>query len=87
MATMSTKVYDALRSVNVPEDKARAAASALGSQDTQFTRVHGRLDQLETRLEGRIDQLETRMDGRFTLLQWMLALNIAMTLAISLKMC
>jgi hypothetical protein len=32
MATMNTDVLDALRSINVPDDKARAAAAALSGR-------------------------------------------------------
>lgn len=43
MTTMITEVYDAFRSVGVPEDKARAAAEALSLYDGRFARIERRL--------------------------------------------
>jgi len=54
MAQMVSEVYDALRSVNVPEDKARKAAEALAwpetgrIYDTRFDRIESDLTSLKT---------------------------------------
>jgi len=39
MATMSSRVYDALRAINVPHDEARAIANQLDEQETVRTAV------------------------------------------------
>jgi uncharacterized protein YicC (UPF0701 family) len=69
---MNAEVYDALRAVNVPEDKARVRLSA-------------RVDAVKVDLEGRFDRLQTHVDGKFALLQWMIAFNLAMTVALLWK--
>lgn len=45
MTTMNSEVYDALKSINVPEDKARNAAIALSADktDVRFARIEGEL--------------------------------------------
>ncbi len=39
MATMSSRVYDALRAINVPHEDARAIATQLEDQETAVTRI------------------------------------------------
>ena len=39
MATMSSRVYDALRAINVPHEDARAIASQLEDQEAAVTRI------------------------------------------------
>jgi hypothetical protein len=64
MAQMVSEVYDALRSVNVPEDKARKAAEAMAlpelgkSYDARFDKVDARFD----KVDGRFDQVDARFD-------------------------
>ncbi|MEE9302581.1 MAG: hypothetical protein V3U84_02240 [Thiotrichaceae bacterium] len=45
MTTINVEIYDALRSINVPEDKARKAAEAMSSDktDVRFARIEGEL--------------------------------------------
>ena len=54
MSAMITEVYDALRSVGVDEDKAKAAASAMFSHDIatrgDVARVDGKVDALDKRI-------------------------------------
>jgi hypothetical protein len=47
MATMVSEVYDALIAAGAPEDKARAAATAVASQDTRIARVDSDLSTLK----------------------------------------
>lgn len=79
---MIEELYDALRSVNVPDDKARAAARevakhASGMEDLRGemkllrTELKGELAALRTELQGDMKALKTELDGRMTLLQWM----------------
>lgn len=84
MTTMNAEVYDALRAVNVPEDKARRAAEAL-TPDTELVRLSARVDAVKVDLEGRFDRLHMHVDGRFALLQWMIGFNLAMTVALLWK--
>lgn len=45
MTTMNSEVYDALKAINVPEDKARNAAIALSADktDVRFAHIEGEL--------------------------------------------
>lgn len=75
MALMVSSLYDALRSANVPEDKARRASEEVADFDG---RVNG--------VERTLARLELKVESRFSLLQWMLAFNLAMTTAILLRL-
>jgi len=69
MATMISEVYDAFRSVGVPEDKARAAAEAL-SEDQIATKAD------ITRLE-RVTTAEiAKLAKDIVVIKWMLGLVI-----------
>lgn len=72
MTTITKEVYDAFRSAGATEAKASAAAEAL----TEL-RDEPRLRGIEFKL--------TEIDGRFTLLQWMVGFNLAMSAAILFK--
>lgn len=39
MSTMIYEVYDALKSAGAPEDKAKAAAEALGNDESRFNKI------------------------------------------------
>lgn len=43
MATMIYEVYDALKAAGAPEDKAKAAAEAVGNYDNRFSKVEAGL--------------------------------------------
>jgi phage shock protein A len=64
MTIMMSKLYDALRAGEVPEDKARAAAEEAAGY------------------ENRAAKIETDL----TLLKWMVATNIAISVAVLFKM-
>jgi hypothetical protein len=64
MALMLGSLYQALRSVEVPDDKAKAAAEEVASYENKLTVMDGKID----RLAGRVD-----------LLTWMVGTNIAVT--------
>jgi len=49
---------------------------------TAIVRLDGKIDALDMRMSGKVDALEERTKGRFTLLQWMLAFNLALTVAV-----
>jgi hypothetical protein len=70
MPAMSSELYDALLAAGAPEDKARAAATAALSFEDRCDRIARRL---------------VAHDGRFTLLQWMLAFNLAISVALLFK--
>ena len=44
---------------------------------TAIVRLDGKTDALDMRMSGKVEALEERTKGRFTLLQWMLAFNLA----------
>jgi chromosome segregation ATPase len=79
MTTLVAEVLDALRSINIPEDKARAAAAALSQTDDKFTKLDIRLAAIDTRfvelenrfteLENRLTELESRLNVRFSELE------------------
>ena len=46
MSTMISEVYDALREAGASEEKARAAAEAIASQNERFTRIEHHLDKI-----------------------------------------
>jgi hypothetical protein len=52
VATVLSEVYDALRSISVPEDQARAAAEALSAATEPFTQLRSgfRITQLKLNL-------------------------------------
>jgi len=64
------------RDLNALEERLNSKIETLG------TRLDGKIDALAARLDGKIDNLEDRTKGRFTLLQWMLAFNLALTAAV-----
>jgi hypothetical protein len=73
MAQMVSEVYDALRSVNVPEDKARKAAEAMALPE--MTRAY---DARFDRIDAEIATLKTDV----TLMKWMLGFALAMIAAV-----
>lgn len=84
MARMIAEVYDALKSAGAPEDKARAAATAVTGQ----WEIEARLDQIDKgidkvgerfeRLEQRVGKIETDV----AVLKWMVGFTLAMNVAI-----
>ncbi len=75
MALMVGSLYDALRAANVDADKVRRAAEEVTDFDA---RVNGP--------EASIVRLEQKTDGRFTLLQWMVGFNLALTTAVLFRL-
>lgn len=47
MSTMIYEVYDALKSAGAPEDKAKAAAEALGNYENRFNKIEAELTLLK----------------------------------------
>ena len=43
MSTMIYEVYDALKSAGAPEDKAKAAAEAIGNYENRFNKIENEL--------------------------------------------
>ena len=82
MTTLLTEVLDAFRAINVPEDKARAAAVALSQADDKFAKLDTRLAELEGRMNTRFAGIVGRLDK----LQWMLAFLLAANVAILVKL-
>ena len=81
MALMMRAPYDALRSANVEDEKSREAAEEVADYDK---RVDG-LEASIVRLGAKLGQVEQKFDGRFTLLQWMLGFDLAISTMLLLK--
>jgi hypothetical protein len=75
-----SEIYDALRSVNVPKDKARRAAEAMAmpevarAYDARFDKVDIEIGKLQ------VDVALLKTD--VALLKWMVGFNMAMTAGI-----
>ena len=63
------------------EAQAGAIAEAMDVGIQDLATKHD-LALLETNLTGKIELIEQRTEGRFTLLQWMLGFNLALTIAV-----
>ena len=70
MALMLGSLYEALTAANVPADKAQKAAEEVATYDNRMAEIDGRMDRLE---------------GRMALLQWVLGANIAISVAILMR--
>ena len=97
-ATMTAITFDmlayvkTLRDAGIEERQAEAQATALATvlksgvaelatgRDIEALRVSIKQD--TDRLESRMNLLEERTEGRFKLLQWMLAFNLAISVAL-----
>jgi hypothetical protein len=75
---LNEQVLDALLAINVPADKARAAAISVTEYEPKLVVVEQRMTALELRM--------TVLEGKMTLLQWMAGLNTALVLAVLLKL-
>lgn len=80
MAQMVSEVYDALRSVNVSEEKARKAAEAMALPEMGRA-YDARFDRIDAQFAGvNADIAPLKTD--VTLMKWMLGFVLAMTAAI-----
>jgi len=70
MALMMASLYDALKSANVDDEKARRAAEEVANYDNTVNSL---------------DRKMTVLDGRVTMLQWMIGFNLALTTAVVFK--
>ncbi len=84
--TFDTLAYvKTLRDAGIEERQAEAQAAALaavlksGGSDLV---TKDDLNRLESKLEARLNLIEERTEGRFKLLQWMLAFNLAISVAL-----
>jgi hypothetical protein len=74
-----------LREAGFEERQAEAQASALASvlkSGVGELATKEDLNRLESKLESRLNLFEERSEGRFKLLQWMLAFNLAISIAL-----
>ena len=75
---LNEQVLDALRSINVPEDKARAAAISLTEYEPKLEAVKGQLSDLK------VDVADVK--GRLAMLQWMIGVNTALLITVLFKL-
>jgi hypothetical protein len=84
--TFDTLAYvKTLREAGFEERQAEAQAAALATvlkSGAGDLATKEDLNRLESKLESRLDLLEERSEGRFKLLQWMLAFNLAISVAL-----
>jgi hypothetical protein len=71
MSALQSEVYEAFRAIDVPEDKAMKAATALGRRDDDVISIKGELVSIK---------------GELTLLKWMMGFVLALATAILLKL-
>jgi Na+-translocating ferredoxin:NAD+ oxidoreductase RnfG subunit len=84
--TFDTLAYvKTLRDAGIEERQAEAQAAALATvlkSGIGDLATKEDITRLESKLEARLNLLEERSDGRFKLLQWMLAFNLAISVAL-----
>ncbi len=78
MTSMQTEVFEAFRCIEIPEDKAIKAASALGKRDNDFTAALGKRDEQIVRLTVDIQ----RLTGDMQLAKWMQGFVLALLVAL-----
>lgn len=74
-----------LRDAGIEERQAEAQATALATvlkTGIGDLATKEDLNRLESKMESRLNLLEERTEGRFKLLQWMLAFNLAISVAL-----
>jgi hypothetical protein len=77
MALMLGQLYEALRSGNVPDDKARAAAEEVANYEGELTKLRVEMDERFREMGDRIGRVEA--DVR--LLKWMMGFVLAFQVA------
>ena len=82
MSLMMGSVYDAFRSANVPDEKAREAAQDIAQYDDRLHGIERKVDSLESRVAA----LDAKVDSRFNLLQWMVGANTVLTVGVLLRL-
>lgn len=84
--TFDTLAYvKTLREAGFEERQAEAQATALAAvlkSGAAELATKDDLTRLESKLESRLNLMEERTEGRFKLLQWMLAFNLAISVAL-----
>ena len=78
MSTMISEVYDALKEAGASDEKARAAAEAITSQNERFTRIEHQLD----KIGGDMDKIRGDIDW----LKWSIVLGFSAVIAIGTLM-
>lgn len=93
MSTLQSEVFEALRAIDIPEDKALKAAAALSRRDEDVTSLRSDLAAVRTELKSDIaelrayaDQRFIRLDGEMRLLRWMVGTLYPLVLAILVKL-
>jgi multidrug efflux pump subunit AcrA (membrane-fusion protein) len=91
MTTMISELYDALKEAGASEVKARRAAEAIASYEERFADIRQDIADVRSELKQDIPQVRRRRSkdcgrtgGRLGILTWMVATNIALTLAVLL---
>lgn len=75
-----------LEAAGVDRKLAEARAKAAGKLISGEAATKADLGNAALRLEGKIDRDVTRLDGRLNLVTWMLAFNLAATMAVLWKL-
>ncbi len=81
---MQSEVFEALRSINIAEDKAMAAAGALARPDENISIIKGEIGAIKSDVAAiKIDV--TAVKGEMALTRWMLGFLLALQVAILFK--
>ena len=67
MAMMLSRTYEALKAAGAPDDKAREAAEEIAGFENRLISIDNRL---------------SRLEAQFSMLQWMVGITLAATLAV-----
>ena len=85
MTTLNTELYDALIAIKVPEQQARAAATAA----TGYDRRAGETDKRIGEIEKRLNEIDTRLaviSAELTFHRWVFLAMTGMQVAILIKL-
>jgi len=82
MAVMMGNLYAALMKAGAGEDDAKKAAEEVANFELRLNSLEAKIDRLETRMEARFQSLEAKFDPKFTLVSWMVGVNMAVTLSV-----
>lgn len=85
MTIMIVELYDALIEAGASENKARNAAQTVSDADVRLAKIEGETVGIKGEvggLRGQIDGLKMRIDA----LTWVVGLNMALSLAILVKL-
>jgi hypothetical protein len=82
MAVMMGSLYAALVKAGASDDDAKKAAEEVANFELRLNSLELKIDRLEAKMDARFAALQASIDAKFTLLSWMIGVNMAITLGI-----